>query len=47
MEGFGKFCYGNFPNKQTGLRAGLAVLQLHPALNLLHHGPVCSLVRMQ
>ena len=25
---------------QTGLRAGQVVLQLHLALNLLHHGPV-------
>ena len=31
--------YGKF-SKPTGLRYGQAVLQLHPELNLLHHGPV-------
>ena len=28
--------YGKSPNKQTGPRAGRAVLQLHPELDLLH-----------
>ena len=37
--------YGKLP-KQTGPRAGRAVLQLHLALDLLHHGPVRSRVRM-
>ena len=32
--------YGKLSVKQTGLQAGQAVLQLHPALDLLHHGPV-------
>ena len=32
--------YGKFPNKQTGPRSVQEVLQLHVALNLLHHGPV-------
>ena len=36
--------YISLPNKQTGLRFGRAVLQLHPALDLLHHGTVCSCV---
>ena len=32
--------YGKSPNKQTGLRASQVVMQLHPALDLLHHVPV-------
>ena len=32
--------YNKSPNKQAGLRAVQLVLQLHPSLNLLHHGPV-------
>ena len=32
--------------KQTGLKDGRAVLQLHPALDLLHHEPVRASVRM-
>ena len=36
--------YGKSP-KQTVLRAGQTVLYMHPALNLLHHGPVCSHVQ--
>ena len=38
--------YGNSPNNQTGPQDGRAVLQLHPALDLLLHGPVCSRVQM-
>ena len=37
--------YGKSPN-QTGPRGGRAVLQLHPALNLLYHRPVRSSVQM-
>ena len=32
--------------KQTGPIDGRAVLQLHPALDLLHHRPVSAGVRM-
>ena len=32
--------------KPTGPRYGRAVLQLHPALDLLHHGPVSAGVLM-
>ena len=34
-------------SKTMGLRDGRAVLQLHLALNLLHHRPVRKGVRMQ
>ena len=34
-------------SKPTVPRDGQAVLQMHPALNLLHHGPVYEGVRMQ
>ena len=38
--------YGKFSVYHTSLRAGRAVLQLHPALDLLHCGPVRSSVRV-
>ena len=38
--------YGESP-QQTGPRDGQVVLQLHPALDLLHHGPVCEGVGVQ
>ena len=38
--------YGKLSVKQMGLRAVRAVLQLHPAINLLHRGPVCKSVQM-
>ena len=38
--------YGKL-SKPTGPRDGRAVLQLHPALDLLHHGPVRKGVQMQ
>ena len=38
--------YGKSSVKQTGPRAGRAVLQLHPALRLLHRGPVRLSTRM-
>ena len=34
-------------SKPTGPRDGRAVLQLHPELDLLHHGPVRKGVQMQ
>ena len=34
-------------SKPTGPRDGRAVLQLHPELDLLHHGPVSADVQMQ
>ena len=39
------FFYGESP-QQTGLRDGRVVLQLHSALDLLYHGPVCEGVRV-
>ena len=36
--------YCKYTNKYTVPIAGQVVLQLHPALNLLHHGPVRSRV---
>ena len=47
---YGGVCYrfyGKTTKNQTGTRSGRAVLQLHPALNLLHHGPVREGVQMQ
>ena len=38
--------YGKLPNNQMGPRAGRAVLKLHPALELIHHGPVRLRVQM-
>ena len=38
--------YGKSSVQQTGLRAGRVLLQLHPALDLLHCRPVRSSVRM-
>ena len=38
--------YGKLPIKQTVPWANRAVLQLHPALNLLHRGPVHTSVQM-
>ena len=38
--------YGKSYAKQTDPQAGRAVLQLHPALDLLHRGPVRSSVQM-
>ena len=39
---YGGVWYGFYgkSSQPTGLRDGRAVLQLHPALDLLHHGPV-------
>ena len=37
--------YGKSLN-QTGPKAGQEVLQLHPILELLHHGPVRSSVQI-
>ena len=34
--------YGKSSVYQTGPRAGRAVMQIHPALELLHHGPICE-----
>ena len=34
--------YDNSSIKQMGPQSGRSVLQLHPALNLLHRGPVRS-----
>ena len=38
--------YGKSSVKQTGPQVGHAVLQLHPALDLLYHGPVCASMQM-
>ena len=45
MGGWYKF-YGKSSICQTGPRAGQAVLLLHPALDLLYHGPVRQGVRV-
>ena len=39
--------YSKLSVYQTGLQSGRAVLQLQPALELLHRGPVRQGVRMQ
>ena len=38
--GGGFYCFYGKLSQLTGLRDGQAVLQLHPALDLLHHGPL-------
>ena len=38
--------YNKSPNKQMGQRAGRAVLQLIPALDLFHRRPVRTIVQM-
>ena len=38
--------YGKSSVCQRGLRAGQGVLQLHPALDLIQHGPVCQGVQV-
>ena len=45
LRGGWYFFYGELP-QQTGLRDGRVVLQLHSALDLLYHGPVCEGVRV-
>ena len=41
MGGWYKF-YGKSPVYQTFPRSGQVVLQIHLALNLLRHGPICQ-----
>ena len=45
---YGGGCYSFYvkSSKPTGPRYGRAVLQLHPALDLLHHRPVREFVQM-
>ena len=38
--------YSKFSVYQTGPRAGGAVMKLHPALHLIHCGPIRTSVRM-
>ena len=38
--------YGKSYVQQTGPQAGREVLQFHPALEMLHHGPVRQGVRV-
>ena len=45
--GRGWYSFYGKSSKPMGPRYGRAVLQLHPALDLLHHRPVCDFVRMQ
>ena len=40
------YCFDGESPKPTGLRDSQAVLQLHPALDLLHHEPVRASVQM-